>query len=190
MKHLRVAKHCSAFTLTELLVVITIIAILAGLITSAAINALRTAKQARIALEIRQLQVAIENFNNQYGAYPPNLIVNTLFSAPGVERVEVQDVRRMFKKMFPRNREPESIVRALTAIPAPSTLADGMTASESLFFWLGGFSKDQTYPISGPGGPSFTDADGNDDGVLDGSDERIENRSFLFDGITAFNAGV
>lgn len=181
-------KHRNAFTLVELLVVITIIAILAGLITGAAINALRTAKQARITIEIQQLSSAIEHFNNEYGAYPPNLIANSIKGGPapiGPEAINAKnDALRMFKKMFPRHREPEGVIKALAASGGtgnPSSLPDGMTAQAALFFWLGGFSKDQYYPLSGPGGPSFTDADGNNDGFLDVSDERIESRNLRFE---------
>jgi prepilin-type N-terminal cleavage/methylation domain-containing protein len=49
----------SGFTLTELLVVITIIAILTSLITVAAVNALRTAKQARITMEMQLISNAL-----------------------------------------------------------------------------------------------------------------------------------
>jgi len=170
-----------AFTLIELLVVISIIAVLAGLITAAAMNALRTANQAQIILEIQQLHAATEDFKNEYGAYPPNLITNSILSAPGAKRVEEGDIQRMFKKMFPRSLETKAVIRGLAAVPGPSALADGMTASEALFFWLGGFSKDKKYPLSGPGGPSFTDADGDNNGILEASDERLEGRNLRFE---------
>jgi len=153
----------SAFTLTELLVVIAIIAVLASLITAAAINALNRAKQAAITLELQQLGGAVEDFKNEYGAYPPNTMVdanNTLAQ---------NDIVRMFKKAFPRNQEPAELILALVGgngggqynvtIPNSNTvngvLRNGLTGEEALVFWLGGFSKDPSYPISGPGGPSF-----------------------------------
>ena len=37
----------------------------------------------------------------------------------------------------------------------PDSLHGGMTAGEALVFWLGGFSSDPKYPISGEGGPSY-----------------------------------
>src|SRR5690349_14208151 len=61
-----------AFTLTELLIVIAIIGILAGLIAAAAVNALRASRRAQTTLEIKNISGAIENFKNEYGAYPPN----------------------------------------------------------------------------------------------------------------------
>jgi len=61
-----------AFTLVELLVVITIIGILAGLITAAAVNARRAAKRAVIRTEISELEMAIEKYKTEYGEYPPD----------------------------------------------------------------------------------------------------------------------
>ena len=51
----------SAFTLVELLVVISIIGILAALITGAAINAMIKAKQAAITMELQQIGAAMED---------------------------------------------------------------------------------------------------------------------------------
>ena len=34
-------------------------------------------------------------------------------------------------------------------------LPGGMSAGEAVVFWLGGFSSDEKYPISGEGGPSY-----------------------------------
>ena len=68
----RIAAPCSplhapraAFTLVELLVVITIIGILAALITVAAVGALKTAQQTRIKVEINQIAMAIRRVQEQ-----------------------------------------------------------------------------------------------------------------------------
>ena len=66
----------SAFTLTELLVVITIIAILAALITGAASNALRRAKEAAISVEVTaDWATRSKTLRTGYGAYPPNCMI-------------------------------------------------------------------------------------------------------------------
>ncbi len=167
-----------AFTLTELLVVITIIAILTSLITVAAVNALRTAKQARITLEIQQLGNAIEDFKTEYQAYPPNGMIqagnNTLGNS--ISAIVKSDMERMFKKAFPRHQEPPALIAALSG-NGPSgpnrNLGSGMTAAEALVFWLGGFSKDPKFPLSGPGGPSFE--------IVNGDILEEHNRRFEFD---------
>jgi len=177
----------SAFTLTELLVVITIIAILAGLIT-AAVNALGRAKQAAITLELQQLGGAVENFKNELGAYPPNGMSNeTGYTTISMFNQIQSDFERMFKKAFPRNQEPLGLIRALAGSTAggltgnPTQLLGGMRPSEALVFWLGGFSQDPQYPITGPGGPSFSDADGNGNNTLENGDEVLENRNLRYE---------
>lgn len=181
----------SAFTLTELLVVITIIAILAGLLLGAVQRALVTGKRTAITVELQQIGAALEDLNSESGAYPPNGMNN------GNNTRAVNDFVRMFKKAFPRHKEPDDLILALAAAPGTNlngpynvTLpvdADGgqegggLTGAEAVFFWLGGFSDDVSYPISGPGGPSFTDADGDGDNNLEASDEVLENRNRRYD---------
>src|SRR5690606_22060521 len=81
----------------------------------------------------------------------------------------------------------EGLLRRLAgqtgSLPAgnPSPLDGGMNAAESLYFWLGGFSSDPVYPISGPGGPSFTDRTDDSDNDLKLDDEILENRNRLYE---------
>src|SRR3954468_7308314 len=62
----------AAFTLVELLVVITIIGILASLITVAAIGAMKTASRTRIKAELNQIGGGFEESKNKTTVYPPN----------------------------------------------------------------------------------------------------------------------
>src|SRR5262249_10851992 len=67
----------SAFTLVEILVVITIIAMLAVLVAKSVANAMWHAKQVAIKTEIDQLDAALKSFKDKYGSYPPcNLAIN------------------------------------------------------------------------------------------------------------------
>jgi len=173
----RITQVPSGFTLVELLVVITIISILTGLLTVAVANALRKAKQAAIVLELQQLGGAIEDFKNEYSAYPPNafLVFSNEISSTDKGKIDKQvqaDLDRMFKKAFPRANiserqlftvlvggRPDALIQVDNFADSPSTstsvLTGGMTASEAIVFWLSGFSSDPQYPISGPGGPSY-----------------------------------
>jgi len=166
----------SAFTLTELLVVITIIAILASLITGAAINALNRAKQAAVTLELKNIDGALQDVKNDYGAYPPNAMVQG--TAP-TNYLAQTDFVRMFKKAFPRSQESDALINALAGGPQTGVVTDsqlvdqGMNGAEAVYFWLGGFSEDPSYPISGPGGPSF-DTSTTQGEVLEDRNQRYE----------------
>lgn len=160
------------FTLVELLVVITIIGILASLITGAAVSALRSAGQARIKLEMSNFAQAIEDYkNNSGGSYPPNTQVYDPPSAVTELQVATEaynSLRRHLSKKFPRHREPDALIRGLCGLKPtgalavaavsdqPDSLLGGMTAAEALVFWMGGFGDDPLYPISGEGGPSYS----------------------------------
>lgn len=153
------------FTLVELLVVIAIIGILVALITVAAAGALKRARQAQIKVEVDQMSMAFEDYKNQFGSYPSNCQTDdTNFGAgsetsatPISESQALADLRRHLKKAFPRSSEPDELVLALVG-GGPNggpNLPGGMTAGEAIVFWLGGFSSDPKYPISGEGGPSY-----------------------------------
>jgi len=166
-----------AFTLTELLIVISIIAILASLAVVAARSALRTAQRSRIQIEIQNLSGVIEALNAKHGVYPPNTVHdgtnNNALGEPVLPIVE-GDLQRTLKRMFPRHQEPQQLLDALVGAGANPQLPGGMNAFEALYFWTGGFSDDPRYPISGPGGPSFLNATGD---VANSRDEILEDRN-------------
>jgi prepilin-type N-terminal cleavage/methylation domain-containing protein len=160
----------SGFTLIELLVVITIIGILVALLTVAAVAALRTARQTEIKAEVNQMDEALVEYKNKTTAFPPNAQTDDTniqvepanSQTPLNEQQIFSDLKRHLKQAFPRHQESEDLIRALCGLPAqvapsdyPQQLAGGMSAGEALVFWLGGFSSDPRYPISGEGGPSF-----------------------------------
>jgi prepilin-type N-terminal cleavage/methylation domain-containing protein len=63
-----------AFTLIEVLVVMLIIALMAGLLTAAIMKAFGRGRQAQTVTEINELALAVENFRVRYGFYPPSRI--------------------------------------------------------------------------------------------------------------------
>lgn len=162
------------FTLTELLIVIAIIGVLASLITVAAKAALDNAARARIILDAKNISGSLENFKNDFGAYPPNAMTN---SGNNAQVLQISnDMQRMMKKAYSRiNPQELQVLQHLAGFNSGSgssitspRLDGGMTAAEALVFWLGGFSDDAQFPLSGPGGPSFD--------VNAGTGEILENR--------------
>lgn len=163
----------SGFTLVELLVVIAIIGALAALLLVGARAAFVTAQQARIQAEISQLDAAFIEYTNDVsgGAYPPNVTWKSRVPTAGISDaqaygVTVSEFRRHFNAAFPKHREPNALIDALAGRPSDSAslsgTQDGLTPYEAVVFWLGGFSADPKFPISGPGGPSFAIAQGED----------------------------
>jgi prepilin-type N-terminal cleavage/methylation domain-containing protein len=60
----------AAFTLLEVLVVITIVAILAGIVIAVGRRAAEAGKTARARAELAVLSAALENYKRTYGEYP------------------------------------------------------------------------------------------------------------------------
>lgn len=176
----------SAFTLVELLVVITIIGILAALLLAAVQRARVAAQRGVITAEINQIDTAIKDMKNSVGSFPPNaqtddlvLTGNESATTPIVENTVLTDFKQFLLKAFPQHREPEALIKALvgqSTMPPDTNIATnlpgGMTASEALVFWIGGFSDNSQYPISGPGGPSYPIPASGDASEVDPIDER------------------
>jgi prepilin-type N-terminal cleavage/methylation domain-containing protein len=184
------------FTLVELLVVITIIGILAALITVAAVGALKSARRTEIKAEINQMDGGFNEVKNKFTAFPPNCQTD---DAAQINKQRVfNDLKRFMKLAFPRHQEPDTTLLAalvgcnastgtLTAIPKGKPMAGGMTAGEAIVFWLGGFSQDPKFPISGEGGPSYVVVDANASppiniasGVPRANADPIESRKWIF----------
>lgn len=132
----------SAFTLVEMLVVITIIGILAGMVTAAAIVARRRAKIAAVAMEINQLDMALKAYKEKFGEYPPDF-AGIADSNATVRQAAENAVLRHLAKAFPRY-QPGSFAGFKSHVwngwgvrlTAPDTTY--ITPAGALTFWLGG----------------------------------------------------
>ncbi len=128
------------FTLVELLVVIIIIALLAGLVTAGLAAAMRRAKRARITLEISQLSVALQKYKDQYGEFPPDFSVSWGTTMDGVSygpRVVVRHLRRAF---------PRYTGNASGIVNSQGNGVGALDPAEALVFWLGGLPDAQGVP--------------------------------------------
>jgi len=72
----RKVKNTTAFTLVELLVVIGIIGILAGLISTAVVSAKKKALVASARIEIKNIVGAISKYESEYNRYPCPMNMN------------------------------------------------------------------------------------------------------------------
>lgn len=180
-----------AFTLVELLVVITIIGILAALITVAAVGALKKGRQTEIKSEINQIDGGFNEVKNKFSAFPPNCQIDGSSGPINDQRV-LADLKRFMRLAFPRHQEPDWVIGRLAGFdinPNDTTkinvagpgkpMAGGMTAGEALVFWLGGFStEDPKYPITGEGGPAYSIPKLGDQNNY--KLDPIENRKWIF----------
>ena len=87
------ANRGAGFTLVEILVVIVIIGMLAGISTTVLISARNSARGAVVATQMAQLSMALDEYKNQFGEYPPD------FS-------DQEAVVRHVKKRWPRYNLP------------------------------------------------------------------------------------
>ena len=125
----------SGFTLVELLAVIMIIALLAGLLTPAVMRARNSARNAAIKAEIDMLHMAIMNYKNEYGSFPPCFSDVTSGTSPAAKHLQ---------RLFPRCANGVAEFTAVNAVP--------ITPSNAIVSWLGGYTSDPSLPLSGAGG--------------------------------------
>ncbi|MGO8690389.1 MAG: type II secretion system protein [Thermoguttaceae bacterium] len=111
------------FTLVELLVVITIIAVLTGLITAAAIMARKTAMSARMKIETSQMDQALNAFKEQFGADPP-------------DGTNLAALQQFLANAFPRQTAVNPSNISLPWTPPGCSVA--LSPSTALSIWLGG----------------------------------------------------
>jgi prepilin-type N-terminal cleavage/methylation domain-containing protein len=132
----------SGFTLVEILVVITIIGLVAAIALPAIGQALARARNAAIKTEIDMLHLAVMNYRNEYGSFPPSLTSSTSTIDWGA---------RHLTRTFPR----VSLVTATSQLPritynnvsGGTTTLTAITPANSLSLWLSGYTTNPTQPI-------------------------------------------
>jgi prepilin-type N-terminal cleavage/methylation domain-containing protein len=153
------------FTLVELLVVMAILGILAGLLAWG-VNAARVAilKRAQ-AFEVQSIASAVEAYRTKYGDYPPDgsswpvmeahlrkAFPNILVSELALLNPALSQQNGLIRNDNDLTGSHPHLARYVSTSPG---LRSGRVfdAAEALVFFLGGFSSDPQRPITGPGGP-------------------------------------
>jgi prepilin-type N-terminal cleavage/methylation domain-containing protein len=136
------------FTLVEMLVVITIIGILAGLAVPAVIVALRRVKIGAIKMELSQLEMACQAYKDKFGEYPPDFAFALQNNTVGVSAKNI--VVRHLAKAFPRYTPGikgggTGWAGFLNDLSAAGIDTNYLTPQTALIFWLGGMPTDPTH---------------------------------------------
>ena len=126
------ARNTRGFTLVELLVVIAVISAITALVVPAAMRALRTAKDAAIKTEVDMLHMAVMNYRNEYGNFPPSISGISNNTDPAVKHL-----RRLFVRCPDAIKQLDNVLKGTPITPA-----------NALGFWLSGYTGSPEYPLS------------------------------------------
>lgn len=123
------------FTLVELLVVIVIIAALAGLTAPMVIRQRHKADQTEAVNNAHQIGIAMLEFDTEYGSYPDAATADAVATATGKTKVSGTDANGMFRQIFSAGLvQSEAIFYAKTAY---TNKPDGVTTLETDFLKKG-----------------------------------------------------
>jgi len=126
----------TGFTLVELLVVILIIAMLAAILTPVVMRAQSAARNAAIKSEIDMLHMAIMNYKNDYGGFPPGFDNALTISS---------DATKHLNRLFPRCVSSTASAQLTTALSTATP--SFITGTNAITFWLSGYTDNPTSPL-------------------------------------------
>ncbi|MFM7034531.1 MAG: type II secretion system protein, partial [Planctomycetia bacterium] len=126
----------AGFTIVELLVVIGILAMLTAILTPVVFQARASAKNAAIKAEIDMLHMAIMNYKNEYGSFPPCNVLTINGSDAASKHLQ---------RIFPRCSTVATEFSTVLSGKNPSFITPG----NSLAFWLSGYTANPMLPLTG-----------------------------------------
>jgi len=139
----RTGRH--GFTLVEMMVVIIVIAILAGLLLPAIGGAVRRAKNAKIALEMSQISQALERYKTEFGEYPPDFSMDDGSDSSLNRAAKRAAINQHLSRIF-RYRNTSAFYPAGDRLTNADL--DALNPTTALNFWLRGFSSNAQYPVT------------------------------------------
>jgi len=151
----------AGFTLTELLIAITVIAILVGMLSAAIIPVMASAKRTAILVEMKQIEMSLEQFKSDYGFYPPSWL-NIRLDQTGTAQSDIAcatELLRYINRIAPNNSEGAGALGSRPIDTWWTTIGTNINheAGEDLVFWLSGLTKNKQTPLSGGGGVAYDD---------------------------------
>ncbi|QEG40524.1 type II secretion system protein [Roseimaritima ulvae] len=150
MKRCHPKPAAGGFTLVELLVVITIIAVLAGIAIPTIGMVQRRASNASIRMEITEIEKAANNYATAYGDLPPDgssWVVMNRHLNKAFPRISAVDRTLLYNMCHEPNVAASNSPSGSTFYPA------AIDRAEAIVLFLGGLSADESRPFTGPGGP-------------------------------------
>lgn len=123
------------FTVVEILIAITVIAILSAMLIPVVGSAMRRANEFAIESEMAQLDLAIEHFKSENGFYPPSF-----------ERFQSgADLMPYLNRIAPNHAYNQANLNQWWSDVGQHVQHHG---GADLVFWLSGLSKNKQYPLS------------------------------------------
>lgn len=131
------------FTLVELIVVIVIVGILAALILPAISQTFVTANNAKVTVEIKNLENAIALFKTKFGVEPPSQFKLCLNLQDWNQHPDSKALVRRIWPNFNFNMPPNSYPEWWNTVPDSAKVKGAivLTGPECLVFFLGGVTK-------------------------------------------------
>ena len=183
------------FTLVEMMTVIVIIGILAGLTIGAGIAVRNSVRRGIIISDMKQLEMALQRYQSEVGEYPPDFAFCGEATARGNEARS--RVVRHLRKRFPNLRltgttdnDKFVLFESLVGTTAGGGKSE-LNPSTALTFWLGGmldddgkpkgFSEDATNPFKRDASNKLTEP--RTTPYYDFNTERMDGRQLMQPGI-------
>ena len=162
----RVGQRRVGFTLVELLIGMAVIGILIGMLTFGAQRVIQRTREFQIQTEMNQLESAIQQFQTQFGFFPPSFKeMEDLHFVDNDPEAAANLMLTYLNRIAPSNVEgggtfPDRPVDIWWAQVGSIRTAFNDNAGSDLAFWLSGVAKNKQRPLT-----SLFDVD--DDGNLD-----------------------